>query len=71
MNNFIEYILQFGNLNQEQIDFIYQRGELIELAKDEYFAEAGKVFTKVGFILEGVFRALYYNNSGKKSLVST
>lgn len=64
MKEFIAYILQFSNLNPQQIDFISQRGELSEIAKDQYFAEAGKEFKKVGFILEGVFRALYYNNSG-------
>jgi CRP-like cAMP-binding protein len=66
MEEFIGYILQFGNLNQKQIEFISMRGQECEIKKDEYFAEAGKVFSKVGFILEGIFRALYYKSDGEE-----
>ncbi|MFS4473649.1 Crp/Fnr family transcriptional regulator [Chryseobacterium sp. T20] len=66
MKEFIEYILQFGHLNQQQIDLITSKGKEIELSKDEYFAEAGKVLRQVGFILDGIIRICYYNNKGEE-----
>lgn len=66
MKKFIEYILQFGNLNQQQIDFILKKANEIELRKDEYFWEAGKLVTQVGFITHGILRICYYNNKGEE-----
>ncbi len=66
MKDFIEYILQFGHLNQQQIDLITSKAKEIELSKDEYFAEAGKVLRQVGFILDGIIRICYYNNKGEE-----
>jgi CRP-like cAMP-binding protein len=66
MNEFIDYILQFGNLNKQQIDFITNKATRLELHKDEYFSEAGKIPKYVGFVLEGVFRFCYYNNKGQE-----
>lgn len=66
MKNFIEYILQYGNLNKQQIDLITNKGTVIELRKDDYFAEAGKVLKQVGFIIEGILRICYYNNKGEE-----
>ena len=43
MKEFIEYILQFGTLNQNQIALISKKAIEIELKKDEYFIEAGKI----------------------------
>lgn len=66
MKELIEYILQFGNLNQQQINLIGNRVTEIEIKKDVYFIEAGKVFNQVVFILEGVLRICYYNNKGEE-----
>jgi CRP-like cAMP-binding protein len=66
MEELIEYILQFGNLNKQQIDLIKKKATKIELRKDEYFSEAGKIPQQVGFILEGIFRFCYYNNKGEE-----
>lgn len=66
MKEFIEYILQFGNLNQQQIDLISKKATELELPKDEYFSEAGKIAQQVGFILEGIIRVCYYNNKGEE-----
>lgn len=66
MKEFIEYILQFGNLNKQQIDLIKSKATEIELSKDEYFSEAGKIPRQVGFILEGILRVCYYNNKGEE-----
>jgi hypothetical protein len=64
MKEFSDYILQFGELNKRQIELIIGKGTILELHKDEYFSEAGKIPTRVGFVLEGVFRFSYYNNKG-------
>jgi len=66
MEEFINYILHFGHLNQQQIDFISKKAQVLELPKDAYFAEAGKVSKQVGFLVEGVIRVCYYNNKGEE-----
>ncbi len=66
MEEFIEYILQFGNLNKQQIELLTKKATESELHKDEYFAEAGKVFKQVAFVIEGIFRLCYYNNKGEE-----
>lgn len=66
MEELVNYILQFGNLNRQQIDFITGKAKTLELHKDEYFSEAGKIPRSVGFILEGVVRFCYYNNKGEE-----
>lgn len=66
MKELIEYILQFGNLNKQQIDLITSRATEIELRKDDYFSEAGKIPRQVGFVVDGVVRGCYYNNKGEE-----
>lgn len=66
MEDLITYILKFGNLNQQQIDLFKSKATEIELYKDEYFSEAGKIPKQVGFILEGIVRFCYYNNKGEE-----
>lgn len=66
MKEFIEYILQFGNLNQQQIDLISKKATELKFQKDEYFSEAGKISKQVGFILEGITRVCYYDNKGEE-----
>ena len=65
MKALINYLLQFGNLNQQQIDLIASKAMETVLRKDEYFSEAGKVPDKVGFVVEGVIRICFYNNQGE------
>lgn len=66
MDKLIEYILHFGNLNQQQIGFISQKARESKLQKGEYFSEAGKIARQVGFILDGAIRFCYYNNKGEE-----
>jgi len=66
MKNLVEYILTFGNLNKQQIELIGKKAVEIELKKDDYFSEAGKIPNQVGFILEGVIHGCYYNNKGEE-----
>jgi len=64
MKEFISYLLQFGQLNQQQIDLIQSKGVFKEIKKDDYFQEAGKIPREVGFLTEGIIRICYYNNKG-------
>ena len=66
MKELIEYILQFGNLNQQQIDLMSKKATELELQKEEYYLEAGKIARQFGFILEGIARVCYYNNKGEE-----
>lgn len=65
MEAFINYILQFGNLNRQQTDFILNKAKTLQLHKEEYFSEAGKIPRYVGFLLKGVVQFCYYNNKGE------
>ena len=64
MKELINYLLQFGQLNQQQVDLIKGKGIFREIKKDEYFQEAGKIPREVGFLTEGIIRICYYNNKG-------
>ncbi len=66
MKELVNFILQYGNLNQQQIDLITSKASELELTKDEYFSEAGKISTQVGFVLDGVMRVCYYDNKGEE-----
>jgi len=66
MEAMINLILQFGDLNKQQIDFLLSKVEMLEFKKDDYLSEAGKVPRYVAFVLEGVFRFCYYNNKGEE-----
>lgn len=66
MEDMINLILQFGDLNKQQIDFMLSKMEMLEFEKDDYLSEAGKVPRYVAFVLEGVFRFCYYNNRGEE-----
>lgn len=66
MDNFLNYILQFGNLNNQQIKLVKDNLEALKLNKDEYFSEAGKIANKVAFVSEGILRVCYYNKEGEE-----
>lgn len=66
MNKFIEYILQFGNLNSQQIDLIQHNCSEIDLPKDTLYWEAGKTVRHIGFLTEGVIRVYFYNHKGEE-----
>lgn len=66
MEKMIQYILQFGSLNTQQIDLVISKGQIFNLKKDDYFSEAGKIPKQVGFITQGVIRGCYYNNKGEE-----
>jgi CRP-like cAMP-binding protein len=64
MEALINYLLQFGHLNRQQIDLIQSKGVLKTLKKDAYYAEAGKIPKEIIFLTEGIFRICYYNKGG-------
>ena len=67
MEEFIEFVLQFGNLNTQQIDLITSKATALELSKDDFYWEAGKTVKHIGFITDGVLRVYYYTNTGKEN----
>lgn len=66
MEKFINYVLQFGNLNKQQIDLVKSKAKEIQLRKEEYFWEAGKTVKQIGFLTDGVIRVFFYNNKGEE-----
>ncbi len=64
MEQLIDYILQFGDLNKQQINLVEKSVTRLTLHKDDYFSEAGKIPRQVGFLVSGVMRGCYYNNKG-------
>lgn len=66
MEELISYLLQFGQLNQQQIDLVKAKAEEKHLLKGEYFSEAGKVAKHIAFVQEGVLMICYYNNKGEE-----
>jgi CRP-like cAMP-binding protein len=62
MEEFINYLLRFGQLNPQQIDFIKSKVQFIDITKGSNFSEAGKIPRQVGFVVSGVLRICYYNN---------
>lgn len=49
-----------------QIDLIKSKVKEIELKKEGYFSEAGKIAREVAFITEGILRVCYYHNKGEE-----
>lgn len=66
MKELVDYMLQFGSLNKQQIELMKCKSEEIGLKKDDYFSDAGKVPRQVGFLIQGVVRGCYYNNKGEE-----
>jgi CRP-like cAMP-binding protein len=66
MKTLINYLLQFGQLNQQQIDLITSKAKEVFLKKGEYFSEAGFIAKEVAFIIDGILRVCYYNNKGQE-----
>lgn len=64
MDDLINYLLQFGNLNQQQIQLILDNVFERSLKKDGYFSEAGRIPREIGYIRSGILRVCYFNNKG-------
>lgn len=66
MKELFDFILKFGNLNQQQMDLIAGKVTEIHLPKESYFSEAGKIARQVGFVKEGILRVCYYNKDSEE-----
>jgi len=66
MKELFDFILRFGNLNQQQMDFIASKATELTIPKEEYFSEAGKISRQVAFVVEGIMRVCYYDNKGEE-----
>jgi len=66
MEPLINYLLQFGHLNQQQTDLIKSKAIIKSIKKDEYYHEAGKIPREIIFLTEGIMRICYYNNKGEE-----
>lgn len=66
MEQMINYLLQFGQLNLQQIDLIKSKAVLKTTKKDEYYHEAGKISKEVIFLTQGIMRVCYYNHKGEE-----
>ncbi|OXA89977.1 Crp/Fnr family transcriptional regulator [Flavobacterium hercynium] len=64
MERLINYLLQFGNLNQQQIELIKSKVDFKEIKKEEYYQEAGKIPDEVIFLTKGIMRICYFNHKG-------
>ncbi|WP_025763078.1 Crp/Fnr family transcriptional regulator [Dyadobacter tibetensis] len=64
MEKLIDFLLEFGHLNQQQIDLIKRKASPLVLEKGTYFSEAGKIPKRVAFIQTGILRVCYYNSKG-------
>lgn len=65
MKELIEYILRFGSLDKEQIELVADKGKALEIKKQHYFSEAGKVPKQVGFVVDGVVRGYFHNEENE------
>ncbi|UPK68113.1 Crp/Fnr family transcriptional regulator [Chitinophaga filiformis] len=64
MEQLINYLLQFGHLNPQQIALIKSKTVLKTTPKDAYYHEAGRIPREVIFLTAGIMRVCYYNNKG-------
>jgi CRP-like cAMP-binding protein len=64
MDAVINYLLLFGNLNEQQIELILSKCVQHELKKDQFYQEAGRTPKEFAFLVHGVLRVSYYNNKG-------
>jgi CRP-like cAMP-binding protein len=64
MEQLINYLLQFGHLNQQQVELLKTKVTLKTIKSGEYYQEAGKVVREVIFLTDGIMRICYYNNKG-------
>lgn len=64
METLIHYILQFGQLNRQQVELVKSNAVFKTLKKDEYYQEAGKIPREIIFLTKGIIRISYYDNKG-------
>ncbi len=66
MQQFVDYILQFQSLNEQQVDLIKSNLRVQQLEKGAYFSEAGKIARQIAFVKKRILRVCYYNKEGEE-----
>jgi CRP-like cAMP-binding protein len=66
MDQLINYLLHFGQLNQQQIELIRSKAVTRTTKKDAYYHEAGRIPREIIFLTAGIMRVCYYNNKGEE-----
>ncbi len=66
MKALLNYILKFGNLNEQQVALLESKVNERVLAPGEYFSQAGKIPKEFGFVVDGVLRVFYYDNEANE-----
>lgn len=64
MTELIAYVEKFGKLNPREQELIQNTFQEAEIEKGAYFVEGGKVSHRIAFVVEGVFRSVFYNKKG-------
>ncbi|OQP52511.1 hypothetical protein [Niastella populi] len=49
MQELLDYLQQFDTLNEQQAELVTSKANLLELPKETYFSEAGKMPKQIGF----------------------
>ncbi|WP_430907309.1 Crp/Fnr family transcriptional regulator [Maribacter sp. 2-571] len=66
MESLINYLLQYGQLNAQQVELIENSVKSVTLGIGDYFSEAGKTADQVAFVQKGILRVCYYNKEGQE-----
>ncbi|MEM1337540.1 MAG: Crp/Fnr family transcriptional regulator [Bacteroidota bacterium] len=66
MEDIINHLLQYGQLNPQQVDLIKNSFKSVELGIGSYFSQAGKIANQVAFVQNGILRVCYYNKEGEE-----
>ncbi|MFI2741565.1 Crp/Fnr family transcriptional regulator [Zhouia sp. PK063] len=64
MDMLINYLLQFGSLNTQQIELVKSKFKIINVPKETYIYEAGNFVNELCFLKSGITRVCYYNHKG-------
>ncbi|MFD0764403.1 Crp/Fnr family transcriptional regulator [Mucilaginibacter lutimaris] len=64
MEALINYLLLFGDLNEQQKQFIISKCKIRHIKSNAYYQEAGKTPDQFAFLIDGVLRVSYYNDKG-------
>jgi len=65
VNEFVSYLLQYGELNDHHIKLLSEQVQTLRLAKGGFFSTAGRVADTLGFIVSGVLRISYKKEAGE------
>ncbi|MBW8688294.1 Crp/Fnr family transcriptional regulator [Chitinophaga rhizophila] len=66
MEELFNFLLQFGQLNQQQMELIRDHVFEKTIKKEDYFSQAGRVPREIGFMRSGIMRVCYFNNKGEE-----